>query len=104
MSFKIGQKVVCVKGFDQFKKHYPEVTMPKVDDILTIRDVIDDDDALRFFEIVNPIQRYTKGTMEAYYADNHFRLIDYQFGEMVAESITKECEKETVKEVITLNQ
>jgi hypothetical protein len=103
MSFKIGQKVVCL--ISDWPSPNGEET-PTKDGIYTIRELVYGPCglSLRLEEIINIPHLYSRGLMECSFIAQYFRLIDYSFGEMVAESITTECEKETVKEVIELHQ
>jgi hypothetical protein len=104
MSFKIGQKVVCIADFT--RGMYNNI-VPIKGEIYTVREIVtrNHKTGLLLAEVVNSHHRYNDGVCEKAFSVNCFRPIDYSFGEKIAESITKECEseKETVKEVIELH-
>jgi hypothetical protein len=70
--FRIGQKVVCVK--DNWKNAFPEETMPRRRQVLTVR-TVSDDGFLRFVEIVNPVLHYGEGEFECEFDRKKFRRI-----------------------------
>jgi len=83
----IGQRVVCIKGFDddQFREYF-EID-PYVGQVLTIRDMLPGTDIsdkaesmdsiyLRFNEIVNKPYQYKTGFYECAFLSDNFKPVD----------------------------
>lgn len=90
MAFKIGQKVVCVYGFEK-EPQYNEI-LPEINNIYTIRD-IEEGDYFRFKEILNKSNDYGDGKYECAFHCSCFKPLDYDFVEEVIKNVTpKEVE------------
>lgn len=106
MSFKIGQKIVAIKNFANAPIKKGDIrTANGLMTCLCGNPLVDVGIVHEPGSVCACCDR-DLGRHVAWFDTNLFRAIDYAFGEMVAESITKECEseKETVKEVIELHQ
>jgi hypothetical protein len=102
MSFKIGQKVVCVDGGSWNSSYVSRpIKKPIEAHIYTIRWIgyVDSDLCVLLQEIVNDHYYWCAGTRyaEPTFRIKRFRPIDYSFGEETAERIEKELIPETVE-------
>jgi hypothetical protein len=88
MSFRVGQKVVCV---DAAPRYYRTCHLIK-GEIYTIErcPIEKRGPAVILVEVKSP------NNIDGRYFADRFRPIDYTFGEKVAEKITKQVEKELV--------
>jgi hypothetical protein len=97
MSFRVGQKVVCVDS----RFHRPSargINRPIEGEIYHIRSIIPADFegpvSLLLIEIVNPKGSYWR---EPSFLASRFRPIDYSFGEEKCAELEKELIPETVE-------
>lgn len=93
--FKVGQKVVCVKGF---VKKFNE-TIPIKGEIYTVREIVKVRNwCTRLVEIVNDKHDYWQNGLLDECAFNviAFRPVDTTFGEQVCESLEVMTEPELV--------
>lgn len=98
MSFKIGQKVVCINHF--ICAGTTDDTYPVKGEIYTIREIREaltpkyrGHISFLFEEIHNRSQYYPWGFLEPSFLSYRFRPIDYSFGEKIASEITEACEE-----------
>lgn len=74
MTFRVGQKVVCIKR-GRWRNLERDEVAPSYGDILTIRsiNVRSEGVFLLFVEIVNPLKNYIDGLAEAEFLSSRFR-------------------------------
>ncbi len=85
MSFKVGQKVVCVKQGDWYGVDAPPNTFPQYDQIYTVDSTRQDSDN-SWISIV--------GWPEEWFVTKNFRALDEAFAEEVLENIKEQIEEE----------
>jgi hypothetical protein len=102
MSFRVGQKVVCISDYSRWEPRAPlEVgtITPVKGEIYTVRGVCESPSGVGLWleEIVNKPRRYRNGYLEIAFNIKSFRPIDYSFGEKVCEEIEFENFAERIK-------
>lgn len=97
MSFRVGQKVVCVYDFEANRGNYINELLPVINEIYTIRALVKPNDpSCLLVEIVNRPQQYIDAFGEVYFRLSCFRPVDETYGEQVASELEKQLEPETV--------
>lgn len=86
MSFHVGQRVVCVVVCDHWgglRRSFPEVSLPVVGTVYTLRDVFAEprcsqsgEVLVRLAELVNPPSKTNIGPYEAAFSSECFRPLD----------------------------